>query len=472
MSTNPDPLQHNLTLKEKIAYGLGDGGCAMYWRILSVYMVYFYTDVLGITAAAAGTLLLVTRIWDTTNDPIMGLIADRTTTRFGKFRPYVLYGSIPLAALGVLTFTAPDFGMTGKLVWAYATYTLMMMAYTVVNVPYGALVGVMSPNPKERTILGSYRFVAAFAGGILVVGIAEPMVAFFEGLEAGPGTEAFGWQMALTVFGILAVIFLTTTFYFTKERIEPPKDRNKLKDDLKDVVKNKPWLLLLGAGITLLIFNSIRDGTIVYYFRYFVDTNGAEIDFLFVDMTYPLSSLFMVVGQAANLVGVIFASIVALKVGRKYTFMGCMTVATIFSLLFFLLTADQIVMMFIYQTIISFCAGMVLPVLLSMYGDAADYNEWKNGRRATGLVFSSYSTSQKLGWALGSAFIGYLLAWFGYEAGIDQTEGTLYGIQAMMSFIPAIGAILAGLCLFFYKLDDETMKTITKELEERRSSEQ
>lgn len=465
-----NPLEHKLSLKEKIAYGLGDGGCAMYWRILTMYMVYFYTDVLGITAAAAGTVILITRIWDTANDPIMGIIADRTSSRYGKFRPYILYGSIPLAALGVLAFTAPDLGYTGKIVWAFATYTIMMMAYTVVNVPYGALLGVMSPNPKERTILGSYRFIAAFAGGILVVGLAEPLVNYFQGLEFGPGTESFGWQMTLVLFGVLAVVFLMYNFYNTRERIEPPKNHNKLKDDFRDLINNKPWLLLLGAGVTVLIFNSIRDGTIVYYFRYFVDTNGAEIDLLFFDITYPLSSLFMILGQAANLVGVALSSVVALRLGRKYTFIGCMAVATIFSFLFYLLSDSDIVLMFVYQGIISFCAGMVLPILLSMYGDAADYNEWKNGRRATGLVFSSYSTSQKLGFAFGSAFIGYLLAWFGYEAGVEQTEGTLMGIQAMMSIIPATGAILAGLCLFFYKLDDETMKTVTTELESKRNS--
>ncbi len=442
----------------------------MYWRILTMYMVYFYTDVLGITAAAAGTVILVTRIWDTANDPIMGIIADRTNSRYGKFRPYILYGSIPLAAMGVLTFTAPDLGYTGKIIWAFSTYTIMMMVYTVVNVPYGALLGVMSPNPRERTILGSYRFVAAFAGGILVVSLAEPLVAYFQSLELGPGTESFGWQMTLLFFGILAVVFLLYNFYNTRERIEPPKHHNKLKDDLRDLINNKPWLLLLGAGVTVLIFNSIRDGTIVFYFRYFVDTNGAELDFLFFNITYPLSSLFMVLGQAANLIGVAFSSIVALKLGRKYTFIGCMAVATMFSFLFYFLSDSDIVLMFVYQIIISFCAGMVLPILLSMYGDAADYNEWINGRRATGLVFSTYSTSQKFGFAFGSASIGYMLAWFGYEAGVEQTEDTLMGIQAMMSFIPAIGAILAGLFMLFYRLDDERMKTVTSKLEAKRNN--
>ena len=465
-----NPTQLKLSFKEKVAYGFGDAGCSMYWKIFSMYMVYFYTDVLGITAAAAGTLLLVTRIWDTTNDPLMGLISDRTTSRFGKYRPYLIYASIPMAAIGVLTFTAPDIGMTGKLVYAYATYTLMMMAYTVVNVPYGALLGVMSPNPKERTQLGSFRMVFAFAGSMLVLGIAEPLVSLFSSMDmAGDNGEAFGWQMTMLVIGVMLVIFLLITFYGTKERIEPPKERNLLKEDLKDLINNKPWLLLLGAGIFVLIFNSIRDGSIVYYFQYYVDTNGAEINLGFIDMTYPLSSLFMIVGQGANLVGVIFATVAALYIGRKYAYIGSMAIAITFSLLFALLGPTNILLMFAFQVIISFCAGLVLPLLLSMFGDAADYNEWKNGRRATGLVFSSYSTSQKLGWTLGTAFIGYLLAWFGYEAGVDQAEATLTGIQGMMSFFPAIGAFVSAVFIFFYKLDDDTMKKVVTELEETRS---
>ncbi len=466
-----DPKTHRLKLREKIGYGVGDAACSMYWKIFTMYLVYFYTDIFGITAAAAGTLLLVTRIWDTANDPLMGVIADRTSTKYGKFRPYLLWFAIPFAIIGVLTFTTPDFGYTGKLVYAYITYLMMMMAYTVVNVPYGALLGVMSPNPKERTKLGSYRFIFAFAGSLVIVAIVEPLAIYFAALESGPGTEAFGWQMAMTVVGIMFVLMVFFTFFNTKERVLPLKtQKTSLKDDLKDLVANRQWWLLVGAGIFTLIFNAVRDGTIIYYFRYYVETEGV-IQLAFIDMAYPFSSFFMVIGQASNLFGVLFAAIFASWIGKRFAYITSMMIATIASIFFFFLGAEQIWLMFTFQVVISFNAGLILPLLISMYADAADYNEWKQGRRATGLIFSSYTTSQKFGWTLGSALVGYMLAVFGYQAGVAQTDVALTGIRTLMSFIPAAGAFISGAFIYFYKLDENTMLKITTELEERREEE-
>ncbi len=466
-----DPKTHKLKLNEKIGYGLGDAACSMYWKIFTMYLVYFYTDIFGITAAAAGTLLLVTRIWDTANDPIMGIIADRTSTKYGKFRPYLLWFAIPFAVIGVLTFTTPEFGYTGKLVYAYITYLLMMMAYTVVNVPYGALLGVMSPNPKERTKLGSYRFLFAFAGSMLVLAIVEPLAIYFSSMSSGAGAEAFGWQMAMVVVGALFVIFVLYTFFSTRERVLPLKSQDtNLKLDLKDLVANKQWWLLVGAGIFTLIFNAVRDGTIVYYFRYFVETEGV-INIAWLDMTYPFSSFFMVVGQAANLFGVLFAVTFAGWIGKRYAYMASMLIAAVASVFFFFLSDTQIWLMFLLQIVISFNAGLILPLLISMYADAADYNEWKQGRRATGLIFSSYTTSQKFGWTLGSALLGYMLAVFGYQAGVEQTEAALTGIRSLMSFIPAAGALISGVFIFFYRLDENQMSKISKDLESRREEE-
>lgn len=462
---------HKLTFKEKAGYGFGDAACSMYWKIFTMYLVYFYTDVFGITAAAAGTLLLVTRIWDTANDPIMGVIADRTSSKYGKFRPYLLWFAIPFAVIGVLTFTTPDIGYTGKLVYAYITYLMMMMAYTVVNVPYGALLGVMSPNPAERTKLGSYRFIFAFAGSLVVLAIAEPLSIFFSNMHGGAGAEAFGWQMAMVVIGIMFVLMILFTFFSTKERVLPPKSQvTSLKNDLKDLVENKQWFLLLGAGIFTLIFNAVRDGTIVYYFRYFVETEGV-IRFSMLDMAYPYSSFFMVVGQAANLAGVLFAALFAGWVGKRYAYITSMMIASLASILFFFLGSDQIWLMFVLQVVISFNAGLILPLLISMYADAADYNEWKKGRRATGLIFSSYTTAQKFGWTLGSALIGYILAVFGYQAGVAQTDMAITGIRTLMSFIPAAGAFISGAFIFFYKLDSDMMTKIATELDQRREDE-
>ncbi|MDG5766564.1 MFS transporter [Balneolales bacterium ANBcel1] len=463
-----DPKTHKLSLKEKVGYGFGDAACSMYWKIFTMYLVYFYTDIFGITAAAAGTLLLVTRIWDTANDPIMGVIADRTSTKYGKFRPYLLWFAIPFAVIGVLTFTTPDFGYTGKLVYAYITYLFMMMAYTVVNVPYGALLGVMSPNPKERTKLGSYRFLFAFAGSLLVLAIVEPLAIFFSGLSTGAGAEAFGWQMAMVVIGVLFVIFVYISFFTTKERVLPLKSQQtNLKLDLKDLIANNQWWLLVGAGIFTLIFNAVRDGTIIYYFRYYVETEGV-INIAWLDMAYPFSSFFMVIGQAANLFGVLFAVTFAGWIGKRRAYMASMAIAAVASIFFFFLGSNQIWLMFALQIIISFNAGLILPLLISMYADAADYNEWKQGRRATGLIFSSYTTSQKFGWTLGSAMLGYMLAVFGYQAGVAQTDTALMGIRTLMSWIPAAGALVSALFIFFYRLDETRMAEITTELENRR----
>lgn len=466
-----DPLKHKLSLKEKVAYGMGDAACSMYWKIFTMYLVFFYTDVFGITAAAAGTLLLVTRIWDTANDPIMGIIADRTSTKYGKFRPYLLWFALPFAVIGVLTFTTPGFSYTGKLIYAYITYLMMMMAYTVVNVPYGALLGVMSPNPEERTKLGSYRFIFAFAGSLVVLAVAEPLAIFFSSMHGGAGADAFGWQMAMVVVGVLFTIMILFTFFGTKERVQPLKtQKTNLKIDLRDLVTNRPWWLLVGAGIFTLIFNAVRDGTIVYYFRYYVETEGV-IQLSVIDMAYPFSSFFMVVGQAANLGGVLFAAVFASWIGKRYAYITSMMIASLASIFFFFLGSEQIWLMFLLQIVISFNAGLILPLLISMYADAADYNEWKQGRRATGLIFSSYTTSQKFGWTLGSALVGYMLAVFGYQAGVAQTDLALTGIRTLMSFIPAAGAFISGMFIFFYKLDAGLMQKITEELEKRREKE-
>lgn len=461
-----DVKNFRLSFKEKVGYGLGDFGCSMYWKLFTMYMTFFYTDVFGITAAAVGTMLLVTRIWDTANDPIMGVIADRTNTRWGKFRPYMVLLSIPFAVMGVLTFTTPDLSTSGKLVYAYVTYTLMMMLYTGVNVPYSSLLGVMSPNSNDRTLLGSYRFIFAFAGSILVLGIAKPLVDFFA--EMRGGSQEFGWQMAMVAFGILAIILFALVFSWTRERIEPPKNQQRsLKQDLKDLVHNKPWFILLGAGIFTLIFNSVRDGTIMYYFKYYVE-GSSEFNLGIIDKTYPFSSLFMVLGQAGNLIGVLFAGTISERIGKRYTFMYAMGIATALSIVFYFLSPQSYILMFLFQLIISMNAGIIFPLLLSMFGDAADYNEWKQGRRATGLIFSSYSTAQKLGWTLGTAFIGWLLALFGYEANVAQNAETLEGIRAMMSLIPALGAFISGLFIYFYKLDDKVMDQISTELAQSR----
>ncbi|WP_411032201.1 MFS transporter [Spongiimicrobium sp. 3-5] len=461
-----------LKLKEKLGYGYGDFASSMFWKMFSVYLLYFYTDVFGISAAVVGTMFLITRIFDGANDPIMGIIADRTNTKWGKFRPYLLWMAIPFGIIGVLTFTTPELSTNSKIVYAYVTYCLMMIIYTAVNVPYASLLGVMTSNLKDRTSLASYRFIFAFAGSILVLATAEPLVSYFSQTANGETDATRGWQYTMIIYAIIAAVFFYGTFYFTKERITPPKQqKTSLKEDLKNLASNKPWFILLGAGVATLIFNSLRDGSAIYYFKYyFVDQEAFLLPVVGISITF--STLYLVLGQAANIVGVILAKPISDRLGKKKTFLFAMILATVFSCIFFWFREDHLTLIFTFQFLISICAGIIFPLLWSMYADIADFSEWKTGRRATGLIFSSSSMSQKMGWTLGGAVTGWMLAFYGFEANMVQTEEAKTGIRMMLSFLPAAGALISAIFILFYKLDDAFMQKINTDLLHRRSQEQ
>ncbi len=458
-------MDNKVTLREKVGYGFGDAASSMFWKIFSFYLAIFYTDVFGISAVAAGTMLLVTRIWDTAIDPVMGVIGDRTNTKWGKFRPYLLWVAIPFGLIGVLLFTTPSFGATGKLIYAYVTYTLMMMAYTAINVPYASLLGVMTPDPNVRTTLASYRMVFAFGGSLLVVAIYQPLVDFFKTTTS----VNTAYQLAMVVIGLVAVLFFFFTFAWTKERVKPSKtQQNSLKDDFKNLLQNVPWFILLGAGVMTLIFNSVRDGVAMYYFKYYIiDDTAVALS----KMTFTFSTLYFLLGQAFNMFGVIMAKPISEKIGKRNTFMYAMFGAAILSSLFLFCTKENVVLVYLLQAMTSFCAGIIFPLLWSMYADTADYSEWKTGRRATGLVFSASSMSQKLGWTLGGSLTLWLLGIFGFQANVEQSPETITGIKYMLSIIPAFGALISGVFIYFYKLDEKTLKTIEVDLEQRRKAE-
>ena len=457
-------MSNTLKLKEKIGYGFGDAASSMFWKIFTFYLAIFYTDVFGISAAAVGTMLLVTRIWDTANDPIMGIISDRTNTRWGKFRPYLLWMSIPFGIAGVLLFTTPDFGTTGKVIYAYITYTLMMMLYTSINVPYASLLGVASADSNDRTTLASYRMVFAFGGSLLVVAIFQPLVDLFKKGVA----ESTSYQLTMVVIGLLAILFFVFTFLWTRERISPPiSQENNLKEDVKNLMKNGPWFILLGAGVMTIIFNTIRDGVAMYYFKYYiVDEAALSIS----RMTFAVSTLYIFIGQAANMFGVMMAKFVSAKLGKRRTFLYAMVCAAFFSSFFFFLDRNDIALIYILQVLVSFCAGIIFPLLWSMYADSADWSEWKTGRRATGLVFSASSMTQKLGWTLGGAVTLWLLAAFGFEANVDQSPETIKGLKYMISFFPAAAALFSGIFIYYYQLSDKKVKEISKALNEKRNN--
>ncbi|WP_370103659.1 MFS transporter [Winogradskyella sp.] len=454
-----------ISIREKISYGFGDFASSTFWTLFSMFLLYFYTDVFGITAAAAGTMFLVARFWDTTNDPIMGMICDRTTSRWGKFRPYLLFGALPFTVIGILTFTTPDLGPSGKLIYAYVTYTLMMMVYTAVNVPYASLLGVMTKNSVERTSLASFRFIGGFCAGLMVTSSANYLVEYFK----TTGDLASSYQKTVAIYAIIAGVFFVLTFLGTKERLDPEEVKSStFKADLGDLFKNKPWFIMLGASIAVLIFNSLRGGAILYYFKYFIgDQNVAY----FGEVSHgTLSAVYMSSGFATSLIGVVMAIPVSNRIGKKNTFILSGLVCGILSIMFFFLPPTQIELIFIINIFIGIFSAMAFPLIWAMYGDVSDYSELKTGRRATGLIFSSSSMSQKLGWTIGGAISGWILAAFGFIANEIQTDESVLGIRLMISIFAAIGVLISIAIMYFYPLTEKFMsEKVSVQLENARS---
>ena len=461
-------------LSEKIGYGLGDMSSSMFWKLFGAYLMLFYTDVFGISAAVVGTMFAVTRVWDSFFDPVVGAFADRTSSRWGRFRPYLLFLAMPFGLIGVITFLTPPFDATGKIVYAYITYALMMMVYSAINVPYASLLGVMSPDPSHRNTLATYRMTFAYLGSFIALLLFMPLVNAFGGGDVSGPTHLwftapqFGWFMAVVVIAAICVVLFLACFALTKERVEPIKhEKTSLKTDFRDLVHNKPWWILLGAGVSSLVFNSIRDGATVYYFKYYVDETAVG-NISILGLPFVLSGIYLGVGQAANIVGVILAAPVSNRIGKRSTFILAMALATVLSVIFFWFNKDQLYLIFVFQILISICAGSIFPLLWSMYADCADYSELRTGNRATGLIFSSSSMSQKFGWAFGSAITGWMLAQFGFKANAVQSAETIQGIKMFLSILPAVGALLSLVFIYFYPLSESKMKTITAELQEKR----
>ena len=458
-----------VSLKEKIGYGFGDAASSMFWKLFSMYLMFFYTDIFGISAVAVGTMFLITRIWDAAIDPLVGILSDRTNTKWGKFRPYLLWMMIPFGIMGVITFSTPNLSDSGKLVYAYITYSLMMMVYSMINVPYASLLGVMSADGKERTTLATYRMLFAFGGSLLVLAFAEPLVSVFSKM-GGTVDLKMGWQYSTAVFSIIAIVFFWFCFSWTKERIKPVIEKTSLKNDLKDLWLNRPWFILIGAGIANIFFNSIRDGAAIYYFKYYVQTQDAfQINSL--KLTITLSSMYFVIGQAANIVGVLLAIPVSNRIGKKGTFITALLLATGFSIYFYFIPKTDTTLIFVMQFLISLCAGITFPIIWSMFADTADFSEWKSKRRATGLLFSASSMTQKFGWTIGGALTGWLLGYYGFHANVVQTETAQTGIKLMLSLIPAVGTLLGAVVMFFYPLNEKAMTKISSELIDFRKNE-
>ncbi|MCB9206180.1 MAG: MFS transporter [Ignavibacteriales bacterium] len=459
-----------LSFKEKFSYGFGDLASVLYWQTFMLYLTYFYTDVFLIPAAAVATMFLVSRLWDGVNDPLMGIIADRTQTKWGHFRPYLLWLSVPFAIMGVLTFTVPNFSTEGKLIWAYITFFGIMMLYTGINIPYTALLGVITPNSAERTSVSSFKFLFAFAAGIIVSATLLPMVQIL-----GDGDDPQGWQYSFMVYGVLAVIFFLITFRGTKERVQPPKSqKSSIKQDFYELFTNVPWLILLLTTIMFILFVALRSSVTVHYFKYFVGTQEISLPF-FEKSSYDfnaITSAFNTIGQASSFIGVLMVSWFANLVGKKKAFIILFVFAIIGTAGFYFCNPEDLGLIFSLQIIGSLSGGPLSVIIWAMYADTVDYNEWKRGRRTTGLIFSASTMSQKFGWAIGAFVALNLMAQVGFEPNQAQSEESLKGLVLLFSLIPAAFGVLAVVVSTFYPLNDKKVNDIENELKIRRQQDE
>ena len=478
-STSPSPEtgyndpgpEEQLSVGEKIGYGLGDTASNFYWKIFENFQLIFYVDIFGIAPGAAATMFFVTKIWDAFNDPMVGFISDRTKTAWGRFRPYLLWMSIPFAITGVMTFYTPDLSPQGKLIYAYITYTLVFMAYTAINIPYGALMGVISSNSLERTSVSTYRFILAFLGGLIVQTCTEPLVRFFgttfgdsktiveNGEELLVVDQQTGFFLTMVCYSIAAVVLFWITFATTRERVQPIQQKNSnWSSDISDLLRNRPWVVLLLVGLFQILADWTRGSAIGFYFKYYV---GAEFGW------------FLASATIAAIAGMLLTKPLTRAFGKKNLLIWMNVAKAVLTACFFFLSSEQVGLMYALNIVTAFITGPIPILLWAMYADVADYSEYENNRRATGLVFAAATFSQKMGGALGAAVPGWALAYFSFVQPIDgvdqpQSTETIFGIVLMMSLIPAIFLLGAVFALVFYHLTEPVMKNIEEELKRRK----
>lgn len=532
-------VAQKLKISEKIGYALGDGAANIAWRGVATFLAIFYTDVFGISPAAVGLLMLIARFSDGIIDIIMGVLCDRTNSKYGKFRPWILWTAVPLGITLSMLFTTPNFGPTGKIVYAYATYLLFFLIYTANNIPYGALMAVMTPDDKERTSLGSYRMVGAFTGGMVVQGALLFLVAHFGNIDPSitidklensryeitvsspkdvqnvniktdDGIAMFSWADAqmpdslnvpslgksfsmeakkeysfivageenlepkditiidqkkgysnsIYLLSVFLAFFLLVTFATTKERVQPPKaQKTNLGQDLKDLINNKPWIVLLLIGLLFNVYNSLKQGTVLYYFSHYLHNQ-------------LLAASFMVALMLASIAGAMITTPLGKRFGKRNLFIYALLFSGVTNALIYLCGPNDVVGIFILGIISEFGAAIFPTLFFAMLGDAADYSEFKNGRRATGLVYSAGSFATKFGGGIAGAIIGFVLAAYSYN-GQDTVsiQGAVPGIVMLMSWIPAVVAFIAAGVMTLYPLNQKKMDEITIELNSRRANE-
>ncbi|WP_077338521.1 glycoside-pentoside-hexuronide (GPH):cation symporter [Pseudocolwellia agarivorans] len=446
MATTP-PLTTKLTTKEKLAYGLGDTGSNIVFQVVIAFMMFYYTDVFGITAAEAGTLMLVVRAFDAITDPLMGALADRTKSRWGRYRPYLLWMAIPFSLLTIIAFITPDTSHANKLIYAYITYSLMMLAYTAINIPYSALGGILTTDIQERASVQAWRFAMAKAGGLIVALLTLPLVAYF-----GQGDEQLGFSLAMTVLSLVAMACFIACFLFTKERAQEVTENAPIKTDIFAVLKNDQWRVLAAVTFVVLITVAMRGGVMAYYVTYYLKHE-------------ELVSLFITASMFGGILGALMSNW-AIKFICKVKLMkiACLGITTTSAILYFV-PADKVYLALSVTLITQFFHMIFIPLLFSAVPDTVDYSLKKSGNGPMAMSVSGHLLSLKFGIAIGGALTGWMLAGYGYQANVEQTQSSLDGIIIIFAASPAIGALIAYVLLNFYKLDytwSKTMNTTTE----------
>jgi glycoside/pentoside/hexuronide:cation symporter, GPH family len=484
-----------LPVFEKIGYSLGDAGANFVFQTMILFQLNFYTDTVGIAAAVAGSLLLVGRLWDAFFDPMMGVISDRTKTRWGKFRPWILWSALPWGVVMILAYTTPSYTTTGKILYACVTNILLMTLYSINNTPYSALTGVMTGNVNERTSLSSYRFVSAMIAQLMVGGFTLPLVAKF-----GQGNNAKGWQMTISLWAVLCVVLFVITFLTTRERILPdPKQKTSAKEDFGNLTKNGPWIAMFIVTIAHFIVAAMRGGTVLYYFRYYVNQDSLFGALQSLGLTSIASgsgglwhsllntfglivnpeksnvasvgfSLFSMSSQFVTVIGVLCATWLSIRFGKKAIVQIGFALTAIFMASFIFLPANAIGATFALEYIRALAFAPTIPLLWAMFADVVDFAEWKTGRRTTGVIYATIMFGLKAGLSLGGAMAGWILALYGYKANMVQTPTALMGIRLTVSVYPAIFFLIVVLTMFFYKIGKRLNIQIQDELAERRKS--
>ena len=433
-------MNQKISLSEKIGFGLGDTASNLVFQVLIFFMLSFYTDVFGISAAAAGTMILVVRIFDGITDPVMGAIADRNRSKWGRYRPFLLYMAGPYALLAVLAFTTPDLSGSGKLIYAYVTYSLLTMAYTAINIPYSALGGVMTSDEKERASAQSVRMICAMVAGVLVTLLMDRLVTFF-----GQGNEQLGYSWAMGCFALLAVACFVTCFFMTKERVDPPAEekRSNLFQDIGALFKNRPFMIIFAVAFLLLVAIAVRGSVATYYVEY-------------VMLRPDLKGFFLSMGTAPSVAGALSVYFLLRIVDKRRLFIYGAIGSVISHVLLYVLPPTAVVPVFGAFALASYFHMIVIPLMFAFVADTADYGEKLSGKKTMGMAYSVNLFAIKMGLAVGGAMAGWILGWSGYKPNVEQSELAVTGIYVCLAVIPAVMAAGVLVLMRNYRLGDKS----------------